>query len=161
MVRPGRSTAVLLALFVAVGLAGCIGTTPERMPTPSTAQTPSTLPSPSQTAPPEPTYNPTGTARDNLAFFDSVNQTLLSAKPAAHGRTIIDNLVAAGFDKKAMQVTPDATPTRNATDSIEFSVRLGDDCLIGQSSGGKYTSLIGPALDTGACLVGKTRAINW
>ena len=60
-----------------------------------------------------------------------------------------------------MQVTPDTTPTRNNTDSIQFSVQLGNECLIGQFGGGEYTSVVAPALATGGCLVGKTRPIDW
>lgn len=163
MFRPGHGTAVLLALAATIGLAGCAGGAPE--PTPSatapTVQSPSAAPSPSATVPAEPEYDPAGSARDNLAYFDSVNKALLKAKSTAAGKAIIDNLVAAGFAKKDMQVTPDRTPTGNATDSIEFSVRFGTECLIGQSSRGDYTSLIAPALDNGACLVGKTRPITW
>ena len=90
-----------------------------------------------------------------------MNKKLLAAKTHASGRSIIDNLVRAGFAKSAMQVTPDRTPIGNATDSIEFSVRIETQCLIGQSSGGSYTSLVAPALADGSCLVGKTRTIDW
>ncbi len=86
---------------------------------------------------------------------------LLEQTPDATGKSIIDSLVAAGFEKAAMQVTPDATPGGLAVDSIEFSVLAGEDCLIGQVRGADYTSTIAPALSNGACLVGKTRTIDW
>ena len=41
------------------------------------------------------------------------------------GRAYIDALVAAGFDKAAMQVTPDQTTVGNPAESIQFSVRWG------------------------------------
>ncbi|MEO7006627.1 MAG: hypothetical protein ABI275_05165 [Terrimesophilobacter sp.] len=104
---------------------------------------------------------PGGTAKENLSYFDLVDDALFAAQPQADGRAIIDGLVAAGFDKSAMQVTPDSTPTHNDTDSIQFAVQLGSDCLIGQFGGGEYSSVVGPALATGGCLVGKTRPIDW
>jgi hypothetical protein len=104
---------------------------------------------------------PDGTAEENLPYFDSINKALFATEPQANGRAIIDSLVAAGFDKSTMQVTPDTTPTHHNTDSIQFAVQLGSECLIGQAGGGEYTSVAGPALATGGCLVGKTRPIDW
>jgi hypothetical protein len=169
MVRAGRGFTVLAAVAVALGLAGCSDarTPPESTASiqpssssqsPSTTATTGPLPTPSATAP---HYDPEATAQDNLDYFDTVNKKLFAAKAGAAGRAIIDNLARAGFEKKAMQVTPDRTPIGNTTDSIEFSVRLGAQCLIGQSSGGSYTSLVAPALADGSCLVGKTRPIDW
>ena len=48
------------------------------------------------------------------------------------GRAYIDALVAAGFDKAAMQVTQDQTTVGNPAESIQFSVRWGEECLVGQ-----------------------------
>ncbi|KZE41717.1 hypothetical protein AVW09_02970 [Microbacterium sp. T32] len=79
------------------------------------------------------------------------------------GRAYIDALVGAGFDKAAMQVTPDQTTIGNPAESIEFSVRLGADCLVGQvgpSIGDPVTAVL-PGLSTGGCLIGETRAIDW
>ena len=104
---------------------------------------------------------PAGTARENLAYFNQINKDFLGSQASAGGRAIIENLVAAGFDKSAMQVTPDKTVNGYPADSIQFSVLLGDECLIGQSSGGKYGSVVAPALGTGQCLIGKTRQITW
>lgn len=86
---------------------------------------------------------------------------LFTANGSAKGRDIIDNLVAAGFDKAAMQVTPDKTAINGQVDSILFSVKLGAQCLLGQHGGGGYTSSVQAALVSGGCLIGKTRPIDW
>ncbi|WP_434317322.1 DUF6993 domain-containing protein [Leifsonia sp. P73] len=106
---------------------------------------------------------PRGTAEQNLPYFDKVNQATIAAKPAAQGRDFIDALVAAGFTKSDMQVTPDMTTIGLKAASIQFSVRFGAGCVIGQygpDSGG-YTSLTSPTLATGGCLIGQTRPIDW
>ena len=155
--------AALAVLATCAGLAGCASPPPEPPATsiPTAAPTAAgPTPSPTYSAA-APQFDPDGSARSNLDYFDAVNRKLFAAKAGATGRAIVDNLARAGFDKSAMQVTPDRTPIGNRTDSIEFSVRLDAQCLIGQSSGGSYTSLVAPALADGACLVGKTRPIDW
>lgn len=127
---------------------------------------PTTSPSPTASSEPtpvikEPKLLPGGTALANREYFDFVNERLFTEHPDANGQQIIDNLALAGFDKAAMQVTKDTTPTGRAPEAIEFSVNAGADCLIGQLRRGEYTSFIGPALGTGACLIGDTRPIDW
>ncbi|WP_394769732.1 DUF6993 domain-containing protein [Lacisediminihabitans sp.] len=114
---------------------------------------------------PEPAPTPSmvagGSAAENKAYFDQVGKTLFASAASANGKTIIDTLVAAGFDKAAMQVTPDTTSNRGAVDSILFSVRLGGQCLLGQRGPDGFSSAVEPALADGSCLVGKTRPIDW
>lgn len=152
---------MVLASAVLAGsaaLAGCVS---------SAAPAPSADPSPSASAsaspsptPDEPELNPEGSAEDNLAYFDAVNSGFLAGSPTPGGRPIIDNLVAAGFDKTAMQVTPDSTAIGGQVDSVQFSVRFGDQCLLGQSSDGGYVGAVGPAVGD-SCLLGVTRTIDW
>jgi len=131
------------------------------------AQQPSPVPSVSSSAGPTaspsaaPSLDLEGTADDNLAYFNQVNAALFAANGGADGRTIIDNLVAAGFDKTTMQVTADKTAINGSVDSILFSVKLGESCLLGQHGGGGYTGSVAPALNTGSCLIGLTRPIDW
>ena len=155
------------ALAACFALAGCGTSAPGTAPTsaphsqaPSSPSSGTTDPTPSST-PVAAQLVPAGTARENLAYFNQVNKAFLGAQASAGGRAIIDNLVTAGFDKSAMQVTPDKTVNGHPADSIQFSVLLGDECLIGQSSGGSYGSVVAPALGTGQCLIGKTRQITW
>ncbi|MHC5795763.1 DUF6993 domain-containing protein [Lacisediminihabitans sp. FW035] len=145
-------------LVLAFALAGCTSATP----TPSATSTSSSA-SPSRTATPAPapSYRPDGTAQANKAWFDSVNTKFFAANSGANGRAIIDSLVSAGFDKAAMQVTPDRTSINGGVDSILFSVKIGDSCLLGQHGGGGYSSAVEKALTSGLCIIGKTRPIDW
>lgn len=153
---------VVIAGVAALLLAGCVSGDPQPVATSSSSAAPS--PSASASAAPVviPKFLPNGTALANKAYFDYVNKTLLDKKPDAGGQAIIDNLIEAGFDKAAMQVTPDRTAVLalNA-DSIQFSVQAFEQCLIGQISGHGYTSVIGPIVSDGICLAGKTRPIDW
>lgn len=148
------------ALTAALALVGCVADDEAvPMPVPTSAS-----PSPSASAAPEP-RDPelleNGTALANKEFFDFVNTRYLTANPSPSSRGLIDNLVAAGFDRSAMEVTSDKTPLGRPVDTIEFSVRAYDDCLIGQVGGFGYTSTILPATGGGTCLVGKTLPITW
>lgn len=153
-----RLTFAAVLLTGSLALTGCFAGQPDEVEPTGTPEA-----SASATSKPErdPELLPGGSALANRDYFDFVNERLLEQTPDARGTAIIDNLVAAGFEKAAMQVTPDATPGGLAVDSIEFSVLAGEDCLIGQVRGADYTSTIAPALSNGACLVGKTRTIDW
>ena len=93
--------------------------------------------------------------------FDEAVSALLATNADPGGRAVIDALVAAGLAKAAMELTPDTTAIGLDADSIQFSVRVGEECVVGQSGNVGYHSAILPVLDTGKCLVGATRAINW
>ena len=151
-----------------LALAGCSSVSVSE----SESQSPSASPPPSVAAPvtsdgPEATAVPglrlDLPAAENLAFFDSVNLAVVAADDSAGGRDFIDALTAAGFDRSAMQVTADRTTVDLRAGSVQFSVRLGDECLVGQygpESGG-YHGAVRPALGQGGCLVGRTRPIDW
>lgn len=152
--RPLVPTLGILALS-ALLLSGCsIGGDAPASPEPSA----------STEAPTEPAVLiPGGSAEENLPFFDQVNRATLAANPEALGREIIDGLVAAGFDKSTMQVGSDTTTLGRPVDALEFAVRWGDQCLLGQNGPtvGGYHSTVSPALNSGGCLVGSTRPIDW
>jgi hypothetical protein len=108
------------------------------------------------------TLSPGGTATQNKAYFSLVTERLLASNKTPTGREFIDNLVDAGFDKAKMQVTPDKTAIGLTADAIEFSVQFGSECLVGQKGEAfGFTAIVLPTLDTGTCLVGKTRTIDW
>lgn len=169
----------LAAASVVIALAGCSlgapGTSsPSNSPasnTPSGSSTTVTERPKSTTGPvapdagetPAPTLRPRLSAAENRAFFDAVNKKVLLAHPSPGGRDFVDALVAAGFEKKNMQVTPDKTSIGLAVGSIQFSVLFNDKCLIGQwgPDGVGYHSEVTAALSTGTCLIGKTRPIDW
>lgn len=152
-----------MALALAVTLTAC-SAPPHAIPTQThSSPTPSSTPTPTSTAPAAPALVPGGTASQNLPYFDKVNQATIAANAGAHGRDFIDALVAAGFTKSDMQVTADTTTIGLTANSIQFSVQLGDTCLIGQygADAGGYESTTSATLATGGCLIGQTRPIDW
>lgn len=160
--RLGRIlTIILTAVAISFAATGCTAALPRAAQTPAPSATSSAL-SPTPSAATAPVLQPDGSAQDNLAYFDFVNRRLLAAKPKAKGRDFIDALVAAGFAKKNMQVTPDTTTIGLVAQSIQFSVKLNGGCLIGQNGADTgYQSVVAPVLTTGTCLVGETRTIHW
>lgn len=133
---------------------------PQSEPTPSpTAAETSAEPTPSG-----PTLVPEGTAEENLPLFSDVTAQVWASDQRGAGRAYIDALIAAGFDREAMQVTQDVSTVGNPAESLQFSVRWGEtECLVGQvgpSTGEPVTAVL-PQLAEGRCLVGSTRPIDW
>ena len=156
MSRRRAALIVPLILALSVALGGCVQhsatATPHTVPTPG----------PSSTAA-IPVYNANGTAKQNLAYFRLVGHALLDGNPKANtqGKTIVNWFVAHGFQKAAMQVTPDKTSIGLDAWNIEFSVDMNKTCLIGQAGNTGFQSFAAPILATGKCLIGATRTINW
>jgi hypothetical protein len=144
-----RAGVVVLAV---VALAGCTSDETITSPTPTAD---------GATPAPEPTLSAESTTDEAAAFFDMTVSRHLEAGGAGDGRTVVDTLVAAGFDKSAMQVTADTTSIGREADTVQFSVLWGDDCLVGQTGATGFASEVAPVLGTGTCLVGTTRAIDW
>lgn len=144
-------------LLGAILLAGCSG--PGRAaPTGTAAPTRTAAPSPA----PGPVLHPDGTATDNLPLFAAVTARVWAGPDQVKGRAYVDALVAAGFDKASMQVTEDVSTIGRPAESIEFSVRWRDECLIGQvgpAIGSPVTAVV--PLAGGTCLIGRTRPIDW
>nr|WP_206687896.1 hypothetical protein [Microbacterium yannicii] len=140
------------------------GGTPDPTPTPTvSASSAQPTPDATPTTPPEPTLVPNGTAAENLPLFTSVTAAVWASENRVVGRAYVDALTAAGFDKAAMQVTNDQTTVGNPAESIQFSVRWGEECLIGQvgPATGNPVTVVVPVLAEGSCLVGETRPIDW
>ncbi len=162
----GRACGKLLlltgaAVALSVGLSACSPSEPADS-APTASRRPDATAGPSAPAPdPAPTLRPGGGAEQNLDYFDWVNERVVQADGEPDGRAFIDGLIAAGFDRAAMEVTPDRTAVDLAADSIQFSVRIGDECLLGQWGGTGYASHVTGVLSTGRCLVGRTRHIDW
>lgn len=156
--RAGRLAATVLSVIVAAAvLAGC---TPTPEPTRSATATPT--PTASETTATV-ALVPDGTAEENLPFFRGIVDGVWNSPDAASGRAYIDALVAGGFDKAAMQVTADESTVGNAAESIQFSVRWGEECLIGQvgPATGGVVAVVESGLPGGTCLLGTTRPIDW
>lgn len=108
-------------------------------------------------------FVPDGTAADNLPLFREVTHRVWNSPDASAGRAYVDALIAAGFDRSAMQVTEDVSTVGNRAESIQFAVRWGDECLVGQvgpATGEPVVAAL-PVLAEGACLIGRTRPIDW
>ncbi|MBW9092852.1 hypothetical protein JNB62_04055 [Microbacterium jejuense] len=114
-------------------------------------------------AAPSPALVPDGTAQDNLPYFTAITDSVWATDSRVSGRAYIDALVAAGFDKSAMQVTSDTSTVGNPAESIQFSVRWGDQCLVGQvgPATGDPVTVVVPVVAEGTCLIGQTRPIDW
>ena len=136
-------------------LAGCTAEADPPAPTATTEP----APSPTRTADPE--FTEGGTAGQNRSYFEFVVEGLLEQNPAPSSAMIVDALAAGGFDKSAMEVTADVTPTGQPADSILFAVQIDGQCLIGQVKGAVLTSQLADVLGTGRCLVGRTLSIDW
>ncbi|WP_243225495.1 hypothetical protein [Microbacterium sp. CIAB417] len=155
-----RALALSASVLLAVGLVAC-------SPEPVETTTPSPDASADATATPEPAgpvLVPEGTAADNLPLFTAVTEQVWASEQRVQGRAYIDALVAAGFDKAAMQVTADETTVGNPVESLLFSVRWGEtECLVGQvgPSTGDPVTTVTDQLAEGRCLIGATRPIDW
>ncbi|MDX2375530.1 hypothetical protein M4I32_01795 [Microbacterium sp. LRZ72] len=149
------------AAVVVLGIAGCAGTDPE--PTPTETLTPVVV-TPSPTPTPEvPELQPEGTASENLDFFSLVVDTVWEGSEAVSGRAYVDALDEAGFDRGAMQVSEDETTLGAAVESLQFSVRWGDECLVGQvgPETGDPVTVVLPVIEGDRCLIGNTQPIDW
>ena len=60
-----------------------------------------------------------------------------------------------------MEVTPDKTSIGLAAWNIDFSVKFGKTCILGQAGNVGFQSSVVPILATGKCLIGTTRPITW
>ncbi|MGO2659469.1 DUF6993 domain-containing protein [Mycetocola reblochoni] len=147
-------------LLAIVGIVGALAATSgcsffaesEPSPTPSSSASDAAEPAALQ---------PDGDAADNRPFFDEVNARTADGE-VADGRHFVDALVDAGFDREAMSLTSDTTSIGLEADAIEFAVRWGDECLIGQfSDSAGYHSTVSPTMAGERCLVGTTRPIDW
>lgn len=148
---------IVVTMLTGCGAQGGVGAPAGSSPPPSSPPQPGDPAEP----PGPPALVDDGTASENHAFFDLVVTGRITAGAALDGRSVIEALVGAGFEKAAMQVTPDTTTLGNQADSVVFSVQIADECLIGQWNGETYSSTVASALGTGGCLPGNTRPIDW
>ena len=145
-------------MAVVLTLVAC-APTPDPQPTATESAPATTSPTPSG-----PVYVSDGTAEDNLPLFTATAESVWATDARGAGRSYIDALVAAGFDRADMQVTQDTSTVGNAAESLQFSVRWGEkECLIGQvgPSTGQVVTAVMPQLAEGRCLIGTTRSIDW
>jgi len=159
-----RIIAVAASAVLMLSLAGCVGApdTAPTAPAPSGSASQSSAP-PAPTASAAPALDPQGTATDNLVFFAGVIDSVWASGSPGAGRAYVDALVAAGFDKGAMQVTKDLSTVGNPAESMQVSVLWASECLVGQfgSATGAPHSTVQAVLPGDLCLLGNTRPIDW
>ncbi|MEY4458216.1 MAG: hypothetical protein RIS25_809 [Actinomycetota bacterium] len=145
--------AISFVIAGALALSGCASGSEITEVTPSASST--VLPE----IPPE--FDPEGTAAINKPYFDWVVLKYLQSSPKYNDQSMVAALVDAGFEKKAIEITPSTTGTSQPADSIIVSVKMGDNCLIGQRMrDNSYFSSLEKLLSSGTCLVGETQPIN-
>ncbi|WP_292810989.1 hypothetical protein AB2L57_10360 [Microbacterium sp. HA-8] len=161
--RSALTGAQRMLVLVAVGavVTACTAAPEPVASTPSATVAPAPVESPSEPA--APAFVPDGTATENLPYFAEVVGGVWAGPDSAAGRAYIDALVAAGFDRNAMQVTNDTTTLGNPVESIQFSVLFADECLVGQvgPETGDPVTVVLPVIEGTHCLVGQTRPIDW
>lgn len=159
--RARRVVLPAVVIVAAVALAGCTSQTkPAPVPAPTSASPTGGGSTPGVPA----TFHPDGSAADNEPFFLETISKVWASDGKLAGRNYIDALVAAGFtDKSAMQLSPDLTTIGDPVDTIQFSVRWKDQCLLGQVGPmtGNPTATVAPVLADGRCMFGTLRAIDW
>lgn len=161
--RTKVSVLAAVSALTLAALTACSNPSTTSTPTPTGSETATASATPTPTVDPTTTLRPLLSADENRAFFDSVNKAVIAANSAAGGRDFIDALVAAGFDKAAMQVTVDTTSAGEVADSVQWSVLWAEECLIGQygpKSDGYHSMIAAPA-GNGSCLLGAQRPIDW
>lgn len=153
MTRTRATVACALAVASVTLLAGCTTPTPE--PSSSASAPESQEPTSTPTPDPEPVFD--GTAEQNQDYFDFVNRELIDSGVTLNGAAFIDNLEAKGYQRAAMEVTPDETAIGIPADNIVFSIRFTDSCLLGQWGNIGYTSMVTEIPSTGRCIIGTPR----
>ena len=124
---------------------------------------------PERTEPPVPEVAPElvpgGTAAENLPFFTEVIRKFAAGDQSVKGEPIGRAVVEAGFDPAAIQLSFDRTKIGLEADNIFVSVRIGQDCLIGQvvTADRSFVTAQEPAVgpDKDVCLIGETRSVDW
>lgn len=106
-----------------------------------------------------------GSAADNEKYFNYTLRKAIRDGMKVTGENVVNTLVNAGFDKLAMQVSFDESRTGLEADNIFVSVRVIDQCLIGQvvTADKTVTTAVEPSVgpDKTYCLIGETRPIDW
>jgi len=156
-----RTATVFVAGALAVAaLAGCSAAGPATTPVPTSTPTP-TLDAGTEVLPTTaPTLRADGTADQNRRYWDAAIEDYWHRFGLGSSQTMVDQLASWGFDLSAVEVTYDSTAIGIGVDSIETSVRFGDECLLATVRAERFTTAIAPLLGTGTCLVGETRPVG-
>jgi hypothetical protein len=143
------------ALVAALALVGCAPVGPQPSPPASDAPPLSPVaPSATETAPSEAEAAPA--ADPELDAFRAALDGHSPADPDA----LVAAVVAAGFDRAAIERTQELDSLGKPVTFLEIAVLLGESCLIGQVGDGEPLALRSAALGGGRCLVGDVIALD-
>ncbi|MFE6967229.1 DUF6993 domain-containing protein [Agromyces sp. NPDC057679] len=109
---------------------------------------------------PPPSYGETTTDAAAKLFFDDVAGQV-AATGSMDGAVYAAAFVAAGVPGELIEVTETRTPVGYEAETVQFSVRWEDRCVIGDVGHGKFTSQAIEATHYGTCLIGSTRPRDW
>jgi len=161
---------VLLIVTLTGTIAGCSAPSSASLPatqtaSPSASQAPAT-PSPTAAALPLTAFDSSVTASDSLPLFDTLALQTISTNPDPHGEDFVSSLIGAGAQASEMQLTSDQTTEGKPVDAIFWSLKIHDECLIGQyhpleldPEKPKYFSMILAPVG-GKCLIGNTLPVT-
>lgn len=130
-------------------------------PTPDRPERPT--PPPPETAP---VFVEGGTAEENLPVFVETIRAYAESDEPILGESLVNAVANVGFSKDDMQVTHDFSKMQLPADNLFVSVRIGEECLIGQiapEDRGSFVAELVPAVgpEHNICLIGDTRDITW
>lgn len=95
---------------------------------------------------------------DTRTRFDRAARAVVRGHERPTGRAFAAALDRAGFPADRIEVTPDRTAVGRDVPSVQFAIRDGGRCVVGQfGPGSAYRSAVVPAI-AGRCLVGALTA---
>lgn len=155
---PAISAALAVGAAIMLALSGCV---PEAEPTSAPTSAPPSLDAGEENLPDAvPELLPGGTAVQNQLYFEYVLEQYRAANGIGTADGLVATLETAGFEKAAMEVTPEYTSIGLVSDSVVVSVNVQGQCLVGQVFPDHILSEIAAPLGTGRCLVGATHPIS-
>ncbi|KQO98907.1 DUF6993 domain-containing protein [Leifsonia sp. Leaf264] len=153
-------SAVVTVLFIATAVLSYTVLMPEPPEPPAPKPTPTAAAvNPGHIAVPEP-YDPEASVAQAERFFDRVAGTV-AGTGAMDGAAYIQAFRAAGVPDDVMEVTDHNGTAGTMQETVQFSVRYGNTCLIGDVGHGTFTSTTMPETHWDTCLIGGTRPIDF
>ncbi|WP_159599486.1 DUF6993 domain-containing protein [Agromyces humi] len=159
----GKGTvAIAAAAAASIGAAAILWALVLSAPAPEPPQVVLIVPTlePDAPAAPPPVYAAEMTDSGARRFFDHV-ATQVAATGSMDGGAYAAAFVAAGVPGELVEASESVTTDGYAAETVQFSVRWADRCVIGDVGHGTYTSQVEPAFHWGTCLAGNTRPRTW
>lgn len=102
-----------------------------------------------------------GSARVNQPHIDYVIEAAISeSRTRVAGRDVVDLLVTLGYEKDAMELTPDFSLIELPADSTSLAIRFEGECVVTQWGNDWFVSSVEPVVAGGVCLLGRTVSLD-